>query len=585
MRIDTANHSMESDQPTPALFVDEPGTLRIISIEPDDDIERVLMALPQPPEPIIFLLPEQSQIFHDPSHFAQLRQVYPPSDVSFVLPPSRSEPVARSAHHYGFFVAPSLEQATQWFALRPDEKAAIVQEVKASFTNQQANGHPGPNDGIAQDAYGDVHEQGMGGPQALSSDASIQPETRLSADTPPTPRWSVQKYYNTRHIGLVASIIILLVVAGVVLLPALFSQPSKLISASAITSVGTVAFTSSGQLDPSSAKGLNDTITLSLSHLSTPATGQSYVAWLMPDQSDDSTRPLFLGMLLPTGGKTQLTYVHPDHDNLLAHYSGFEIAIQNDDRLSMLPPLDAKAVLYRSAIPGIPTPGDEQHFSLLDHMRHLLAKDPTLEKIGLQGGLNVWLYRNSEKILEWSSAARDSWPGGLQTDLIHRHIIRILEYLDGTAYAFPSGDIPPGSPLLVDPHAGRIGLLEASPTQLLPAYLTHVDIHLRGLIQAPGHTQAQQQLAIKIDTALKQDTVLFQKVHQDAVALVHMDAPHLQSNAALALLNDMVINANTAYTGQFDATTGSTSNGIVWIHDELQGVATLPITTPTVENT
>jgi hypothetical protein len=86
------------------------------------------------------------------------------------------------------------------------------------------------------------------------------------------------------------------------------------------------------------------------------------------------------------------------------------------------PPLDPKEWRYVGSIPNVPTPGDEQQYSLLSHMRHLLTKDPTLQEIGLQGGLDIWLYRNSEKILEWSSAARDSWAGGQQVIDLGPHL-------------------------------------------------------------------------------------------------------------------------------------------------------------------
>jgi hypothetical protein len=35
---------------------------------------------------------------------------------------------------------------------------------------------------------------------------------------------------------------------------------------------------------------------------------------------------------------------------------------------------------------------------------------------------------------------------------------------------------------------------------------------------------------------------------------------------------------NAAYTGQFDPTIGGNINGIVWIHNELQGIATMDVT-------
>jgi hypothetical protein len=441
---------------------------------------------------------------------------------------------------------------------------------------------------VVEDAQEDLDTRQGYEQQTISTEPSPQPVAPLQESPPPAPALSPRKQSISRHIGLVATLVTLLVIAGAVLLPALFSAQPELMGtrqtvAPVVASVGQIAFTSSGQLDPASSKGLNDTITLNLHNLSMPANGQSYYAWLMPDPTDDNTPPLLLGKLSIVGGTAHLSYIHPDHENLLASYSGFEVAEQPSNQMPTTPPLDPKAWRYVGNIPNIPTPGDEQHHSLLSHMRHLLAKDPTLQQIGLQGGLDIWLYRNTEKILEWSSAARDNWAGGQQTDLIHRHMIRVLDYLDGAAYVYNSGDIPSGSPLLVDPQAGRIGLLEVSPTQVLPAYLTHVHIHLQGLINAPGHSQEQRQLAIKIDNALKTDTSLLQKVRQDAVKLVRMSDTELKSNGALSLLNDMVTNTNTAYTGQFDPTVGGNINGIVWIHNELQGVASMPVTTPTDE--
>jgi hypothetical protein len=419
--------------------------------------------------------------------------------------------------------------------------------------------------------------------QTISTESSPESGAPLQERSSPMPAGISQKRSITRYRGLIATLVALVVVAGAVLLPALFSAQPELMSttqpaAPIVTSVGQIAFTSSGQLDPTSSQGLNDTITLNLHNLSMPAHGQSFYAWLMPDGTDDNTIPLLLGQLSIMNGVAHLTYTHPNHENLLAIYSGFEIAEQPSNSMPMTPPLDPKQWRYVGGIPDTSTPGDEQHYSLLSHMRHLLAKDPTLQQIGLQGGLDIWLYRNSEKILEWSSAARDTWAGGQQTDLIHRHMIRVLDYLDGAAYVSPSGDLPSGSPLLVDPHVGRIGLLEVSPTQVLPAYLTHVDIHLQGLINAPGHSQAQRQLAMKIDKALKMDISLFQQVRQDAAKLVKMSGAQLKSNAALSLLNDMVTNANAAYTGQFDPIIGGNINGIVWIHNELQGIATMDVT-------
>ncbi len=390
---------------------------------------------------------------------------------------------------------------------------------------------------------------------------------------------SSRQRIKARHRELLVILAALLVVTSTVLIPVLFSPlPSLTSTADQGASVGQVAFTSSGQLDPTSTLGLDDTVTLRLHSLSMPPSGKDDVAWLLPDKSDRKTKPLLLGKLAIMGGTAQLTYVQPAHENLLARYSRFLVTEQNGNVQPTMPSPDTDSWRAIGSIPDIPTPGDEMHYSLLSHIRHLLAEEPMLQQIGLAGGMDIWLYRNTEKILEWSSAARDSWAGGQQTDLIHRHMIRVLDYLDGATAVYSSGDVPADSPLLVDPRAGKIGLLEVSPTQGMPAYIPHVDLHLQAVANAPGHTREQEQLALKIHRALILVSESLQTIRQDAVKLVNMDEMQLSSNEALALLDEMVTNATTAYVGQFDPKTGGNINGVVWVHNELQGLATLPVT-------
>src|SRR5581483_5764732 len=322
----------------------------------------------------------------------------------------------------------------------------------------------------------------------------------------------------------------------------------------------------------------NDRVMLHLTHLSSPAPGANYYAWLLPDRSDQQTKPLLLGKLMVMGGQAQLTYMHPTHENMLAFWSRFLVTEQTNQVQPASPSNDPATWRYTGSIPDIPTPGDENHYSLLNHLRHLLAKDPMLQEIGLTGGLDIWLYRNAGKILEWASAARDDWAGGQQTALLHRQIIRILDYLDGAAAVTASGDLPLNTPFLADSRAGRLGLLEVSQTPALPAYLTHVGIHLLGVMNAPGHSEGQQRIANAVAYALKQVRAQMQQIHQDAVALAKMDETQLKSTRALALLNDMVTAATNAYAGQADPTTGENTNGIIWIHHELQLLATIQVT-------
>jgi hypothetical protein len=556
----------------------------VIQVDPEDEFEHILLALRLQDQPVILLLPEHSQAFSDPAHFEQLRQVITPDNVCFVLPQRRLSVLGKQAHRQGFSFASSLEKAEQLLALKHQQHIQGENELQTPRPSRQQPATRAFPQAARETIEHELEEQDAPAfdEQDIAAPGWSPPR---STPLPASPPVISHKKAAKRRLGLIAAMLTLIVVAGAVLLPALFSMQPGLqpTTGAPTTTVGQITFTSSGQVDPSSSKGLNDIVTVSLNDLSTPATGQSYYAWLMPDKTDDTTPPLLLGRLAITGGKAKIIYTHPDHANLLASYSGFEVTEEPGNQIPTTPSLDPKALRYEGSIPDIPTPGDEQHYSLLSHVRHLLAKDPTLQQIGLQGGLDIWLYRNAGKILEWASAARDSWAGGHQTDLIHRHMIRILDDLDGVAYVYTSGDLPAGSPVLVDPTAGRIGLLELNQTQALPGYLTHVDIHLLGLVNSPGHTQAQQVLATKIDKALKMDTTLFQHIRQDAIKLVKMNTTQLQSNEALSLLDTMVSEANEAYTGQFDSATGGTINGIVWIHHELQGIATEPITIPTRE--
>jgi hypothetical protein len=346
----------------------------------------------------------------------------------------------------------------------------------------------------------------------------------------------------------------------------------------AATLVGRVSFTSSGQLNPTSSEGLNDVVHLNLFGLTPPASGKSDYAWLLPDASNNEQQPVLLGTLQILKGSAQLTYVSPTHTNLLATYSRFLVTEQTANEEPVIPSLDSATWRYAGSIPDTPTPGDANHYSLLSHLCHLLAKDPTIEGIGLSGGLDIWLYRNTGKILEWSSAARDDWAGGQSAlALMRRQIDRVLDYLDGAAFVWR--DVPPDTPWLVDPLAGRIGLLEFEQGQNPPGYLAHIDFHLVGYTHSPGVTAGQKRLANKIDGMLIAVQALLWKVHGDAAQLAKMSDAALLAPQALSLLNDMEANANDAFVGQPDPATGTVQGGVTEIHDELQLLATIEVNT------
>ncbi len=408
----------------------------------------------------------------------------------------------------------------------------------------------------------------------------LPPETRLPAGVSSTP--SPRRPPGRKQFTLIAVVVSLLLAASALLLPILLAQPGQLATTShsltAATIVGRVFFTSSGQLNPTSSKGLNDVVHIDLAGLTPPAPGKSDYTWLLPDTSHNEQRPVLLGTLQILKGSAQLTYTSPTHTNLLATYSRFLVTEQAANEEPVIPSLDPATWRYTGSIQDTPTPGDANHYSLLSHLRHLLAKDPTLEGIGLSGGLDIWLYRNTGKILEWSSAARDDWAGGQSAlALMRRQIDRVLDYLDGAAFVWH--DVPPDTPLLVDPKAGRIGLLEFEQGQNPPGYLAHIDFHLVGYTHSPGVTADQKRLANKIDGMLIAVTALLWKVHDEAEQLAKMSDTALLALQALSLLNDMETNANDAFVGQPDPATGNVQGGVTEIHDELQLLATIEVNT------
>jgi hypothetical protein len=433
----------------------------------------------------------------------------------------------------------------------------------ASFTNEQ-------------DERSAVIEEN--GHQQQAEELRLPPETPLPAGVSLPP--SSRQPSGRKQLTLIAVVILLLLAVSALLLPILLAQPVQLAPTSrpttATTIVGHVFFTSSGQLDPTSSEGLNDIVHLALNGLTPPAPGKSDYTWLLPDTSHNEQQPVLLGTLRILKGSAQLTYASPNHINLLATYSRFLVTEQTASAEPIIPSLDPATWRYAGSIPDIPTPGDANHYSLLSHLRHLLAKDPTLEDIGLSGGLDIWLYRNAGKILEWSSAARDDWAGGQASlALMRRQIDRVLDYLDGAAFVWR--DVPPGTPFLVDPQAGRIGLLQFVQGQNPPGYLAHIDFHLMGYTQSPGVTAEQKQLATRIDAMVIAVTALLERVRGDATRLANMSDTALLSKEALSQLDDMETHANEAFVGQPDPATGTVQGGVTQIHDELQLLATIEV--------
>lgn len=340
-------------------------------------------------------------------------------------------------------------------------------------------------------------------------------------------------------------------------------------------SAGQVFFTSSGAVSEHNTNGENDEVIVQIHDLRPAARGYAYYAWLLSSLTTSESASFPLGQITGHQGEARLQYANPEHTNLLALTSRLLVTEEATHPAPMAPTLDRAAWRYYGALPQMPDPHSPQHFSLLDHLRHLLSQDPTLARYQLPGGLNIWLFRNTEKVLEWSGSARDFWEqrnaGGLQ-----RMVIRVLDYLDGSQYV--RFDVPPGTPNLVNPRIAPVALLEFDPTkQAPPGYLYHIHLHLNGVVDSPGATRAQRRLAVQIAGDLNNVREWLQQVRQAAKQLIALPVQALFSTNALTLLDRMETCARYAYVGRLDPGRNQVQGGVVQIYTLSQALATIPL--------
>ncbi len=406
------------------------------------------------------------------------------------------------------------------------------------------------------------------------TDTGVAPSVRT---IPPPIK---HKQHNSHTALAILVVLVLLIGSGWSLFSQAATAPKPI--------VGHAFFVSSGLMDLTSARGIADGLQIHLENLSDPPPGKSYYAWLLAGNNQKlDALPVRIGALAVQNNQTRLDFPgDPNHSNLLSKYSRLLVTEEDSNPQPVNPSPDATTWRYAASFSLTPDPQDTtNHFNLFDHLRHLLSQDPKIKKLGLVGGLDTWLYRNTLKILEWSGSARDLALSGGDTGLIRRQLVRILDYLDGAKYVQTENLPPDLPPVLVDPVIAQVGLLEISPTQDPPGYLKHISKHLYGITQSPGVTSEQKALALDINKAIGNVQSWLTDLHKDAEVLIHKPADQLVQPEAFPLFNDMFELANKAFVSQTDPHTGQTKEGVAQIHYRIQGLATFNITECTESNT
>lgn len=339
--------------------------------------------------------------------------------------------------------------------------------------------------------------------------------------------------------------------------------------------VGQAFYLSSGQLNATTTVGINDEVQINLQGISTPQAGKSYYAWLLPDLSQSEAPDILLGKLTVQGGAAHLLYPgDSQHTDLLAITSRFLITEEASTVTPDVPTPNLSAWRYYAALPQTPAAG--QKYSLLDHLRHLLAKDPDLEARGLHGGLDIWALRETQATFQWALTARDDW-NAHNYEGVRRRSIAILDYLDGSANV--GRDTPAGAPIYADAHVAQVGMLEFDQaSQNPPGYLYHIALHLNGVLQSPGATPTQRTEATRITKALSNVKVALTQARHDAMLLSHMNDAQMAQPSTLSLLNDLVTATTTAYQGKTNPATNQMEDGMSQLYPEAQKLATFRVT-------
>jgi eukaryotic-like serine/threonine-protein kinase len=394
--------------------------------------------------------------------------------------------------------------------------------------------------------------------------------------TAPTARKRSRKWL------LIGSIVALLVVLGGLLATFILLNRTPQTNGTQNSIVGHAFFVSSGQVSLASNVGIADQLEVSLQNLPPPQAGKTYWVWLLSD-SKTQALPLSLGPLSVQNGKATMFYAGDSkHSDILVSYNRFLITQEDAGAQPAYYTFNKSDWSFAAVLSETPSPADTtNHFSLLDHTRHLLAQDPKLKAAGLIGGLDIWLFRNTQKILEWSGSARDS----SDPAFIQRQSVRILDYLDGSQF-IGTERLPAGmTPIQVDPVIARVALLEIDQSQNPPGYLKHIANHLHEITQSPGVTADQQAIATRIIAAIDNVEGWLKAVHADAEKILLMPPDQLRQPAGQALLDDMFTQANSAFIGQTDPNTLQVKEGVAQIHYNSQRLATFEVAPCTASNT
>ena len=554
------------------------GDFCMLYVEPTDERTALLEFISEQKKPVVIMLPAQSRlkVFQHPDDYGDLKHVKRQLDLPIVFVVSGNEHMRQLAWRNGFPAYISIDALAD--SLSKGQLALSRQRTLARKTVPLSLSTPGTERSFSPRRTVPLAPMPPSEQQSVPKGTRAGVNSTLTEEHPTPPVSEVRSGRRRFPAALFIVSLLILVGAGVISYLSFLRMFPFAPAAPVIRLVGHITFLSSEQLSENSSQGIDDEVQIDLHSLSSPAAGKSYYAWLLGDKNLSDSKAILLGKLSVNQGNAYLLYPgDQQHTNLLEFNSRFVVTEEDAEMTPITPSPDYSAWRYYGEIPQSPDPLNSHHYSFLDHVRHLLASEPMLNDLELPGGLNNWFYRNTGKLIEWTISARDRWEESKDLAFVRRQTIRTLTYLDGLS--FVQQDMPPDATLPDTSKLDSVGLLDVNGQNQNPAsYLGSIVYHLNGLLDAPGSTQDVRKNAAQIITAMNNVQGWLETMHADAKQIVAMTDAQLGQSAAFTLLNDLVDQANHAYVGEIGPTNGEMREGVTWIHDHLQSLATLSVT-------
>ncbi|HTK10395.1 MAG TPA: serine/threonine-protein kinase [Ktedonobacteraceae bacterium] len=372
------------------------------------------------------------------------------------------------------------------------------------------------------------------------------PPQAISATTAPPQDFHAHRRKNDRPIYItIASLLLLLIIVGGVIanLTGIFKgQPA--------------AGTQSGQVFfQDDALGHNDVLRMDIKNVASPASGKTYFAWYQ----DTSKKIHPLGPLIISDGNATLLYGgDAKHTNLLPIVQDIFITAEDAGPQGASP---TQARVYQAFF----DPGT------FPAIKRLLTQNATFPH---DASVISGLFETIKSMNDKAGSIVDSLSNTGDTNLAKRQATRIIEMLDGTAYAQSSGDLPKQYPSQLPT---KIGLL-STPQQ--PGYLDTLSKQLDQVASAAGGDQAILQHVQNTRYAIKDLQSWLQTIRSNDVQILKAANPKSATIVADALQIKQL--AADAYTGHTIPPNASPlpiagSAGAAQAYTECQYMATLEL--------